>query len=290
MTEPLLQVNLSAGYGKRTVIHDFRFCLHAGERVGLVGTSGAGKSTLLLALLGLLPWRAGWASGEVRLNGTNLLGLKEREARQIRGKTVALVPQSPTSALNSALSLQTHFGEAWRAHEPADKPRLARRLETLLHRVNLPSDPAFLKRKPGEISVGQAQRCALALALLHRPALLIADEPTSALDPATQVDVLDLLREASNDEGTALLFVSHDLLCVLRLCTRIALLHEGSLAECMETRDLASTRHPALQALLRTLPAPPEVLLRYLENTPAESSKPSSEPLLTDELLTPSCQ
>ena len=285
MSESLLQVRLSAGYGQREILRDLEFALYPGERLGLVGTSGAGKSTLLLALLGLLPWRNGWTRGEVRLKGVNLLGLTEREARRVRGKSIALVPQSPASALNSALSLHTHFQEAWRAHEPMDKPRLALRVASLLRRVELPPDVAFLKRKPGEISVGQAQRCALALALLHRPAVLIADEPTSALDPATQVEVLRLLQEISRDEETALLFVSHDLLSVLRLCSRIAVLHEGSIVESKATEDIAATRHPALQALLRTLPAPPAVLLQYLH---LQQQTMDSEPL-SKELLTLQC-
>lgn len=263
MKRALLQVRLTAGYGTRTVLNDLTFSLAAGERLGLVGSSGAGKSTLLLALLGLLPWRGGWTRGEVSLNGRNLLGMKERDVRRLRGKTVALVPQSPVSALNPALSLETHLKEAWRAHEPPDKARLAQRTELLLRRVQLPSDPAFLKRKPGEISVGQAQRCAIALALLHRPALVIADEPTSALDPSTQVEVLELLREISAQDEMALLFVSHDLLSVFRICQRLALLHYGRIEESLPIEQIADARHPALRDLLRTLPVPPEVLLRH---------------------------
>lgn len=264
MTKPLLEVRLSAGYGSRTILNDLRLDLNAGERLGLVGSSGAGKSTLLLALLGLLPWRGGWTRGEVRLNGTNLLALKERDARKLRGKTVALIPQSPVSALNGALSLDRHFKEAWRAHEPRDSRRLAHRVETLLRRVQLPTDAGFLKRKPGEISVGQAQRCAIALALLHRPALVIADEPTSALDPSTQVEVLDLLREISANDATSLLFVSHDLLSVFRICQEVAVLHEGAIGECLPIDRIAEARHPTLRGLLRTLPVPPDVLLRHL--------------------------
>ncbi len=113
----LLEVRLRAGYGKQRVLDGVEFALGAGDRLGLVGTSGAGKSTLVLALLGLLPWRGGWAEGEVRLEGVNLLGLREREARRLRGRRVALVPQSPMSALNGAVTLRKHFEEAWRAHE-----------------------------------------------------------------------------------------------------------------------------------------------------------------------------
>ena len=262
--EPLLRVRLDAGYGKTTILRELDFTLRRGERFGLIGTSGAGKSTVLLPLLGLLPWRGGWVEGEVSLEGTNLLKLKERDARKLRGRKLALIPQSPASALNGALSLQKHFQEAWRAHEPPDKKRLGERMETLLRRVQLPTDIAFLRRRPGEISVGQAQRCAIALALLHRPALLIADEPTSALDPSTQVSVLALLREISVEDGTTLLFVSHDLLSVLRLCERVAVLFSGRIAECLQRDRIQFAQHPAFQALLRTLPVPPETLLPHL--------------------------
>lgn len=281
----MLQVHLSAGYGKRTVIDDLHLSLEAGERLGLVGSSGAGKSTLLLALLGLLPWRGGWSRGEVLLNGVNLLKLREREARRLRGKVVALVPQSPTSALNSALSLRTHFQEAWRAHEATDKPLLSNRVQHLLQRVQLPTGDDFLRSKPGDISVGQAQRCAIALALLHRPALLIADEPTSALDPVTQVEVLMLLREISQEDGTALLFVSHDLLSVLRLCRHVAVLHGGRIAEHLSLDQLAEARHPALRDLLRTLPVDPGFLLRHFAETPSPRYGMRSE----EALLTPLC-
>lgn len=260
----LLQVRLQAGYGKQVVLHDVEFDLAEGERLGLVGTSGAGKSTVVLALLGLLPWRRGWASGEVLLRGTNLLSLKERELRRIRGKEVALVPQSPLSALNSALSLQGHFEEAWSAHDGGTSAQLRARLQELMQRVHLPDANEFFRRKPGEISVGQAQRIVLALALLHRPALLIADEPTSALDPVTQAEVASLLRETSESEGTALLYISHDLLSVLQLCQRVAVLDAGRVAECVAVdRIEAQAQHPTLRALLRTLPVPPHVLLAY---------------------------
>lgn len=281
--KPLLEVSLTAGYGKHTVLESVTFSVSAGERLAVVGTSGAGKSTLLLALLGLLPWRGGWARGEVRLDGANLLTLKEREARSLRGKAMALVPQSPVSALNSALSLQTHFKEAWRAHERMDKPRLAQRIEVLLRRVQLPSDPEFLKRKPSEISVGQAQRCALALALLHRPTLVIADEPTSALDPTTQLEVLELLREISAEDGTALVFVSHDLLSVFRLCQRVALLHHGHIAECLAIEQIANAQHPALRSLLHTLPVPADVLLQHI----GQGSSVSTHDRNRAEVMTP---
>ncbi len=267
-SDSVLHIHLSAaGYGKQTVLSDLTLDLNAGECLGLLGTSGAGKSTFLLAILGLLPWRGGWARGEVRFAGQNLLTLPEREVRKLRGRVLALVPQSPASALNPALSLRTHFEQAWRAHKPKHAGELQHRLQVLMERVHLPSDPEFLRRKPTEISVGQAQRCALALALLHRPAVVIADEPTSALDPLTQIEVLSLLREASSAENTSLLFVSHDLLSVLRLCPTLVLLQKGHLSEKLSVSHLATQKSSILENLLRTLPAPLEILLPFLTET-----------------------
>ena len=263
MSEPVLRIRLSAGYGKTTVLDGVALDLHAGDCLGLAGSSGAGKSTLVLALLGLLPWRRGWVRGEVLLGGRNLLALSEREARRVRGKEIALIPQSPLSALNPALSLRTQFKEAWRAHERTSDG-FADRVRALMIEVQLPSDEAFLSRRPGEISVGQAQRVVLALALLHRPAVLIADEPTSALDPATQGEVLDLLRSTRQTEGTTLLYISHDLTSVLQLCDRVAVLEGGSIVECLSADTIEETaRHPSTLSLLNTLPVPARVLRAY---------------------------
>ena len=262
--KPLLEVDLRAGYAKQTMLDEVRFELGEGERLGLVGTSGAGKSTLMLALMGLLPWRRGWCAGKVLLRGENLLAMKERDVRRIRGREIALVPQSPASALNSAMSLRAHFEEAWRAHEAVDRAKLMQRVNELIRQVQLPQDAPFLDRRPGEVSVGQAQRVVIALALLHRPALLIADEPTSALDPVTQAEVLDLLRLANAQDGTALLFISHDLMSVLRLCQRMAVLDHGRIVECLAVAKVAElARHPATLALLRTLPVPADLIAEY---------------------------
>jgi ABC-type glutathione transport system ATPase component len=260
----LLKVRLSAGYGKAGILGDVSFDLQPGEALGLIGTSGAGKSTLVLALLGLLPWRGGWASGEVLFEGRNLLTLPEREARRLRGRRFALVPQSPMTALNSALSLSAHFEEAWRAHRNGDRGALRAREKELFEQVHLPATPEFLARRPGAISVGQAQRVLIALALLHRPSLLIADEPTSALDPATQSEIVLLLRRLNRDQGTTLLYISHDLISVLQLCDRVAVLDRGSIVECLAADDIGeNARHPATLSLLNALPAPAAILRSY---------------------------
>jgi peptide/nickel transport system ATP-binding protein len=269
--EALLRVMLDAGYPAKPVLHDIRFELQQGEVLGLVGTSGAGKSTLVLSLLGLLPWRGGRVNGEVILEGQNLLALSEREMRKLRGRKVALIPQSPMTALNSAISLQSHFNEAWKAHDKSGRTALMDRLQALLAEVQLPSDVEFLRRRPSQISVGQAQRVLIALALLHRPALIIADEPTSALDPVTQIQIVDLLKRLSRRHGTTLLYISHDLVSVLQLSDRIAVLDAGMIVESLPVGELTQSRHQATIALLRALPVPPDVLLSFRDRSISEA-------------------
>jgi ABC-type glutathione transport system ATPase component len=280
--DPLLRVEIAASYAGKPVLRDIRFTLQRGEVLGLVGTSGAGKSTLVQSLLGLLPWRGGRVTGEVMLDGNNLLALSERELRKVRGRQVALIPQSPMTALNAAISLETHFIEAWyahagkgRAHDGSGRDAFAQRLKTLLAEVQLPLDPEFLRRRSSQISVGQAQRVLIALALLHRPALIIADEPTSALDPVTQAQIVDLLRRLNRQHGASLLYISHDLISVLQLSDRIAVLDGGSIVENLPVTEIGMGRHPATRALLNALPAPAHILMGYRDRKSAEIEAPS---------------
>jgi len=280
--EPLLRVRLSGGYSGSVVFRDLAFELQPGEVLGLVGSSGAGKSTLVLSLVGLLPWRGGQVSGEVLLAGRNLLALSGKDLRQIRGRSVALVPQSPMTALNAAISLQSHFREAWKAHEKRGRQAMLERVRELLAEVQLPCDEAFLRRRPPQISVGQAQRVLIALALLHGPSLIIADEPTSALDPVTQTQIVDLLRDLNRRRGTTLLYISHDLISVIRLCDRIAVLDGGTIVESLPVTEIGRASHPASRALLQALPVAPEALLRF-RDTAMRNAEASCE--LAGELL-----
>jgi len=275
-TQPLLHVRLGASYAGKSVLHNINFDLHRGEVLGLVGSSGAGKSTLVLSLLGLLPLRSGRVTGEIVLDGLDLLQLSERKLRELRGRQLALIPQSPMTALNSAISLKSHFREAWRAHERNGSAAFMARMQRLLDEVQLPSDREFLRRRPSQISVGQAQRILIALALLHSPALIIADEPTSALDPVTQAQIVDLLKGLSRDHGATLLYVSHDLVSVLRISDRIAVLDSGAIVETLFVDDLPAARHRATLNLLSTLPVPPSVLLSY-RNRPLPEGRYAEE-------------
>jgi ABC-type glutathione transport system ATPase component len=264
-SDALIRVALEATYGAKPILRDIRFELQRGEVLGLVGSSGAGKSTLVQSLMGLLPWRGGSVRGEVLLHGENLLQLSENRLRALRGCKIALIPQSPTAALNPAISIEKHFREAWNAHAVGNQGGCDARVRDLLAKVQLPHDREFLRRRPAQISVGQAQRVLIALALLHNPELLIADEPTSSLDPVTQSQIVELLRALNRELGATLLYISHDLVSVLRLADRIAVLDSGTIVECLPVDEISEAKHKATRALLRALPAPPEVLLQFRE-------------------------
>lgn len=178
----LLSLRLTVDYpSKPAVLRDVALELQPGEILGLVGQSGSGKSTLALAILRLLGLRGGVAHGSISFEGHDLLALSERGMRELRGRRIALVLQSPLSALNPALRIGTQLKEAWCAHSGSGREACHRAIAEALASVSLHEGEAFLRRFPSEVSVGQAQRVLIAMAILHRPSLLIADEPTSAL-------------------------------------------------------------------------------------------------------------
>ena len=229
----LLSVNLSVDYrNKQGVLRDVAFDILPGEAFGLVGASGSGKSTIALAILRLLEMRGGSARGSIVFEGRELLTSTEKEMRRVRGRRIGLVPQSPASALNPALRLETHLREAWRAHSAQPWNSARAPVQQLLARLELPADDSFLRRYPHQVSVGQAQRVLIAMAVLHRPALLIADEPTSALDTSAQREILGLLRGLNREFAMAALYISHDLASVAAFCQRVGVLGGGRLAEC----------------------------------------------------------
>ena len=257
---PLLSIRLSIGYrDKPAVLRDASFSVERGEIVGLVGESGSGKSSLALAILRLLHLKGGTANGEIRFNGRDLASLPECEMRTVRGREIGLVPQSPGTSLNPALRLGTLLEETWLAH--ANKGCADRRQShflDLLDSVSLPAEKSFLRRYPTQLSVGQAQRLLIALAILHRPQLVIADEPTSALDAVTQTEILKLFTRLNSGLNMAVLYISHDLLSVSSLCHKVAILHEGEIVEFGSTEQIfRDPAHPYTRRLIDAIPKNP---------------------------------
>jgi ABC-type dipeptide/oligopeptide/nickel transport system ATPase component len=259
MSDSLLSLRLSVDYpGKRGVLRDLSLEISQGEVLGLVGQSGCGKSTLALAILKLLYLRGGAAEGSIHLNGRDLMTLKERDMRALRGREIGLVLQSPMSALNPALRIGRQLEEAWNVHRQGSRKECRKALMETLENVSLPAEEGFLKRYPSQLSVGQAQRVLIAMAVLHRPLLLIADEPTSALDLITQAEILLLFAALNRKFGMSILYISHDLLSVATISHRVAVMHQGEIVECRSTAEIfREPAHAYTRDLIRALPVVP---------------------------------
>ena len=259
---PLLAVRVSVDYpGKSGVLRNISLDLEPGEILGLVGESGSGKSTIALTILGLLPLKGGKVHGEVTFKGQDLLAKREKDLRQYRGRDISIVLQSPLTSLNPVLRIGTQLKEAWHTHARGSSVVCLQAIESALTSVCLPCDPEFLRRKPAQLSLGQAQRIIIAMAILHRPSLLIADEPTSALDTITSAEILKLLARLNRELNMAILYISHDLLSLATLCHRVAILDQGQIVESASPKQIfAAPQHEYTQRLVDALPKHPDVL------------------------------
>lgn len=273
-SDVFLFARLSLRYGEKPVLSDVALDVHRGEVLGLIGQSGSGKSTLAMAILGLLDRKTAQAVGSIQCDGCDLLKLREKDFRSWRGRKLALVLQSPLSALNPALKISTQLKEAWRAHASGSSAECLGTIRSALESVSLPSTDEFLRKYPSQMSVGQAQRVLIAMAVMHRPALLIADEATSALDVITQAEILDLFRQLNRSTGMAILYISHDLASVAGICDRVAILHQGKIVELGTTQQvLANPQHEYTQRLMAAMPKLPTQAVSNQQQRAAAATK-----------------
>ncbi len=237
-----------------TAVEGLSFVIEPGEMVAIVGGSGSGKSAAALAVMGLSDAGAVIGAGSrVRFEGVELTTLDPAAWRSLRGRRLAMVFQDPQGSLNPAMSVGAQVTEAILVHERGSVAEARTRATVMLARVGI--DASLIGAYPHELSGGQCQRVMIAMALVLRPALVIADEPTSALDVLTQSQLLELLRTLQRETGTALLLITHDLGVVATTCSRVLVLHEGRCVEEATTERLfTAPQHPVTVELLRALP------------------------------------
>ncbi|GGE15764.1 ABC transporter ATP-binding protein [Primorskyibacter flagellatus] len=258
------------------------FKLEQGEIMGLVGESGSGKTVTGFSLLGLVDPPGRIVEGSVRLNGTELVGMSERDLRRRRGREISMVFQDPIATLNPMFTVGQQMRMALESHGSISGRAAAARSEELLTMVGIPSPRARLRAYPHEFSGGMRQRVAIAIALLHRPSVIVADEPTTALDVSIQAQILATMRTLATETGTSLIWISHDLAVVSSLATRLAVMYAGRVVEEGPTADiLRRPRHPYTQGLIASLPAmaePGAPLTQIPGTTPSLLSLPPGCP------------
>ncbi|HTF78458.1 MAG TPA: ABC transporter ATP-binding protein [Bradyrhizobium sp.] len=255
MTATLAVEGLKVAIGAANVLRGVSLALQPGEVRGLVGESGAGKSMLGRAVLGLLPANATIISGHIAFEARDLLDMRETERRGLLGRRIALIPQDPMTSLNPVKRVGAQIGSLLRHHLGLSKRAALTRATELLTEVAIREPDRVLSLYPHEISGGMRQRVLIAMAFACDPGLVIADEPTTALDVTVQRQVLQLVERLRRRHGSAVLFVTHDLGVVAKICRSMTVLHAGRVLEEGQTADvLARPRHPYTRALLAATP------------------------------------
>jgi oligopeptide/dipeptide ABC transporter ATP-binding protein len=236
-------------------VEDVSFTLEAGKTLGIVGESGSGKTTLALTLMRLLPPAARIAAGSIHFEGENLLDKSDAEMRAIRGKRMAMILQDPMASLNPLFTVGDQIAETLRAHEDVSRRGAWTRARELLASVNIAAPERRVGEYPHQLSGGMRQRVVGAIAISCEPRLLIADEPTTSLDVTIQAQYLKLLRDIQRDHGLAMIFITHNLGIVARMCDQVAVMYGGRLVEAGPVRTIFNApAHPYTRALIESIP------------------------------------
>ena len=239
----------------RNAVDGISLSMEPGEILGLVGESGSGKTVTAMTISALLPREHAQISGELTLDGADILHCSEAELLGLQGDEVAVVFQEPMTSMNPVMRIGPQVEEALRVHTKLSKAeRKARALEAL-REAEMPDPEGVYKKYPHELSGGMLQRVMIAAAIIGRPRLLLADEPTTALDVTIQAQILELLKRLNREHNMAILFISHNLHVVRKLCTRVAVMQRGRLVEEGPVEDIFNhPQHPYTQKLIAAIP------------------------------------
>ncbi len=249
-----LTVAFSTPDGTVEAVNDVSLSVEAGECLGLVGESGSGKSQTFMAAMGLLADN-GTTSGEVRLDGIDLLSATEKKLNTLRGERIAMIFQDPMTSLTPHMKIGRQLSEVLIEHQGVNAATGRARALDMLNRVKIPEAERRLDMYPHELSGGLRQRVMIAMALMCEPEVIIADEPTTALDVTVQAQILDLLMEVKDNLGTAIVLITHDLGVVAGLADRVAVMYGGRIVEQGQVAEIfASPMHPYTQGLLACTP------------------------------------
>jgi peptide/nickel transport system ATP-binding protein len=256
---PLLEVDslttiYRARRGNIKAVDNVSFSLSKGEILGIVGESGSGKSTLGLSLIRQIPTPGVIVGGKIRISGTNITALPEKEMRSLRGRKVAFIFQDPMTSLNPVKNIGAHFVEMMRTHEPnLNESDALKRAKEILKVLGV--SPERINDYPHQFSGGMRQRIMIGLGLALSPDLIIADEPTTALDVIVQAKTLDLLKRLRDAYGLALILITHDLSIALERSNEVAVMYAGQFVELASTEEIQNDPcHPYTQGLLRSIP------------------------------------
>jgi oligopeptide/dipeptide ABC transporter ATP-binding protein len=250
-------MHLFSNRGARVVkaVDGVSFTLSKGETMGIVGESGSGKTMTSLSILRLLPTAGRIVGGEIRFAGQDLLGKSDQEMQRIRGSDIAMILQDPMMSLNPLFTIGEQIAEPLRVHRGMRGAGLLNRLKELLNGVRIPSPEARLRDYPHQMSGGMRQRIVGAIGISCEPSLLIADEPTTSLDVTIQAQYLRLLKDIQQRVGLAMMFITHDIGIVAKMCDHVAVMYAGKLVERAPMRTLfKAPKHPYTEALLKAVP------------------------------------
>ena len=264
--------------GTVKAVNNVSYTVEEGKTLGVVGESGSGKSVSAMSILRLLDGNGYIAGGEILFNGVDLTKLPLSEMYKIRGNDISVIFQEPMTSLNPVFSIERQLSEPFIIHQGLSKKEAAEKSIDLLREVKIPNPEIVAKQYPHQLSGGMRQRVMIAMALACRPKLLIADEPTTALDVTIQAQILRLMNDLKRENGTSILFITHDLGVVAELCDRVVVLYGGLVMEEAEINDLfENPLHPYTMGLLASIPGltkDKSERLQSIPGSPPDMTKP----------------